>query len=114
MYPSSFKIKQEAVRETVDILDPSPPVSLHAVSRHRSPSLVPVEQDYSMSEFGDLEYPSSEVDPEDFKAEETEMACVMTPTTLPQFLACIEDKESMFDRILELMDHGKDKMELVT
>lgn len=97
----------------IDIVEPSTTSLTHAISSCRSSLPVPAEQECPWSELGDLEYPSSEVDPEDFKMEEdTIMPSAPEPKTLSQFLERIGDHESMFDQILELMDCGKHKIQL--
>lgn len=117
-------IKQEFIQEPIDIVVPSTtPTDTHTISfPHRASSsavVTAVEQEgHRWSEFGDdLEYPSSEVDPEEIKMEEEDeeeeeedaliSPSAPEPTTLSQFLERIGDHESMFDYILELMDYGK-------
>ncbi len=122
--PAKFPklIKQEFIQEPIDIVVPlTTPTDTHTISfPHRaswSPLVTAVEQEgQQWSEFGDdLEYPSSEVDPEEFKMEEEEDASISPsapePTDLSQFLERVGDHESTFDYILELMDYGKHKIQ---
>ncbi|KLO10794.1 hypothetical protein SCHPADRAFT_503325 [Schizopora paradoxa] len=107
--PSTSNVKREATQETIVIVDPPSPndIANHSSDRIPSPPSADLD-DYSSLEFGDLEYPSSEADSEDFEAEETPMTSVPKPTTFSQLLERMEDKESILDRILTLMDYGKD------
>jgi len=93
-----FSVKQEDTKESIIHLTPAYELSLP--SMHILPPN-PIQTAIRVSDLGDLEYPSSEVDAEELEAESRRTA---VPKSLSEFLSRFQPHESTFDQLLNLID----------